>query len=305
MVDWTPFYNYRQVASAQSSVLFNRDSDDRRPLVQDLPIQIEELPRLLDFVLKQKRENPGAVVEDFVNPEGIYYGELRDEIEKCNRAGYSRIDGDGNEPDIQQGYIVLSVFRGFSKPKKEIDAILDKQKRDREEAERARDDGAAAAAPKAPANIPGVPRTAVQGKFAVRKRTPPQRTVMPALRLNAPPLRVRSQSASSKGSRSRSRSRSRSGGRRSFDDDEPPFPPPFGGGSDGCSTLSVGQESSLTRLLNRIGTYESMSELWTVDTNNLRSLFPDALRMREPQVVVAEMEFSTLGVEPDVLVEDK
>jgi len=299
MVDWTPFYNFRQVASAQSVVLFNRESDDRRPLVQDLPIQIQELPRLLDFVLKHKRENPGAVVEDFVNPEGIYYRSLQDEIEKCNRAGYSRIDGDGNEPDIQQGYIVLSVFRGFSKPKKEIDAILDKQKRDREEAERAREEGAAAAGPRAPANIPGVTRTAVQGKFAIRKRTPPQRTVMPQLRLNAPPLRVRSKTASSKASRSRS------GSRRSFDDDEPPFPPPFGGGSDGCSTLSVGQESSLTRLLNRIGTYESMSELWTVDTNNLRSLFPDALRMREPQVVVAEMEFSSAGVEPDVLVEDK
>ena len=69
--------------------------------------------------------------------------------------------------------------------------------------------------------------------------------------------------------------------------------------------MSVGQESSLTRLLNRIGTYESMSELWTVDTNNLRSLFPEALRMREPQVVVAEMEFEGAGIEPDVLIEDK
>ncbi len=88
------------------------------------------------------------------------------------------------------------------------------------------------------------------------------------------------------------------------DDDLPPPPfPSFGGGA--ASTVSVGNESSLTRLLNRVGTYECMSELWTVDTDSLRKLFPEALRMREPEVVVAEMEFEGGVFEPEVLIEDK
>ena len=293
MVDVTLFYNYRQVGTAQSTRLFTRDTNDRRPLLQDLPIQVEQLPRLISFVLDMKHDNPGADMEDFL-PGGVYYQTLQDEIVKCNQAGYAYVETSGKEPDIQDGYIQMAIFRGFAKPASEVNAILEQQRKDRERAER---EGGQAAA--GPVVGPVLPRTVVTDKQAIRKRTPPQKNLLPMLRPNAPPMRERSRTRSPP-PRSRSRSPSRT----------PPPPPPFDfpapfGGGDSRSAVSVGQESSLTRLLNRIGTYESMSELWTVDTNNLRSLFPEALRMREPQVVVAEMEFEGAGIEPDVLIEDK
>jgi hypothetical protein len=68
--------------------------------------------------------------------------------------------------------------------------------------------------------------------------------------------------------------------------------------------VSLGQESSLTRLLSRVGKLDSMSELWTVNCADLRKLFPEALKEREPQVVVAEMSFGGGTVEPDVVIDD-
>lgn len=291
------FYDFRQVCGAQSVKLFDRSYMDRRPLAEDLPVQVETLGRLVAFVLDTNLDNPDALEADFFD-EGRFAAAFRREIAKANEEGYARITASADEPDVQRGYILVTMMRGFSKPKKEIDALLQAQRKNREQAEQGR----------APALVPaftppGATRTAV-GPLEIRRRAPQKRTVMPelvpgalALRRRSPPL-VRG-SAEQMGlpflTSPKSKSRSRS----------PLPPPPFGGGAtDADSAVSVGGESSLTRLLSQLGRIDCMSELWTVDTDNLRKLFPQALREREPRVVVAEMMFESATVEPDVVIDE-
>lgn len=310
MVDVTAFYDFRQVGSAQSTQLFPRVFSDRRPLIQDLPIQVDELDRLVAFVLRIKELNPSVETDDFFEEDSELNKLLLTEVEKCNEAGYSRVISDGREPDIQSGYVLVSVLRGFIKPKKEIDAYIAAQERNRKDAERL---GPQPAGATAVVNIPGATRTVVNARpgkpgekrpaiEAPRKRTPPQRNVLPQLITQAGPIRPRSPRlptmpafepfppSPKRGNSSRS-----------------PPPPPFGGGaSDRDSLVSVGNESSLTRLLASLGEYDSMSDLFTVDVGNLRKAFPAALRTRDTQVVVAEMYFGAKGpcVEPEVQIEE-
>jgi hypothetical protein len=314
MAEVSMLYDFRQVATAQSVPLFLGKFSKNTPLLQDLPIQIQQLYHVIDFVLRAKTKNRTAKVADF-QEGGRFHKELVDEIIKSNQAGYSRITENTAETKLDYGYMILSVFGGFEKPKQEMEEIL-----------RAIDPRTAGAA----ANAVGAPQRTAYVPGAVRKRTPPNRNVLPKLVVQAPPQRERSplrssspspgaspagssnneqlreaiQAAIMRGAVKQASANIRARRPALFDDDyEPPPPPPFGGGA--TSVVSVGNESSLTRLLNRVGTYESMSELWTVDTNSLRSLFPEALRMREPDVVVAEMEFQGGAFEPDVLIEDK
>lgn len=292
MADPTGLYDYRQVGSAQSRQLFQRAYYDRRPLLQDLPVPVDELYRLVAFVLRAKDENPGLTWEEF-SDLGSMHAEFLTEVQKCNEAGYSRVLDDGRASDIQDGFVLVSVLRGFAKAKKDIDAVLAAQRKSREEADRV------GLLPPSfgVANLPGATRTAT-GPLQVRKRTPPNRQLFPKLVQTAAPLRPRSplppagQRMSPPGPPQRSRSSSRT----------PSPPPPFGGGStDALSQLSVGQESSLTRLLGLVGQYDSRSDLWTVDVDDLRKLFPKHLRVREPSVVVAEMNFDqTLVMTPSV-----
>lgn len=307
MADVSMLYDFRQVATAQSVPLFLGKFSKNTPLLQDLPIQIQELYHIIDFVLRTKTKNRTAKVADFQDG-GKFHKDLVDEIVKSNQAGYSRITETTAETKLDYGYMILSVFGGFEKSEQEMQEIL-----------RQIDPRTAAAVPQRTAYVPG----------AVRKRTPPNRNVLPKLVVQAPPQRERSPLRSSSPSpspgasgtndqlreaihaaliRQAAKTATENLARRArLDDDEPPPPPPFGGAFRGgaTSTVSVGNESSLTRLLNRVGSYEAMSELWTVDTDSLRNLFPEALRMREPDVLVAEMEFQGGTFEPDVLIEDK
>ena len=54
-----------------------------------------------------------------------------------------------------------------------------------------------------------------------------------------------------------------------------------------CSSVSV--ESSLTKLLESVGSYDATSELWTVRVDKLSNLFPKALRDRELRVTVEDL----------------
>ena len=304
MADVTAFYDFRQVGSAQSRQLFPRVFSDRRPLIQDLPIQIEELDRLISFILRTKETNPSATVEDFLDG-GYTHNEFLDEIEKCNEAGYSRVIHDGREPDVQNGYIMVSVLRGFIKPKKEIDAIIAAQEKDRKDAERLGPQAAEGVV-----NIPGATRTVVvaptaKGRQAARKRTPPRRNVLPALLTQKGPIRPRSPTQPTRKSEERFRDDwdIPSPKRRSYS--RTPPPPPFGGGGDETSQVSLGKESSLTRLLASMDP-DSMPELFTVQVGKLHKVFPAALRTRDTEVVVAEMIFGGGGptIEPHVEIEE-
>jgi hypothetical protein len=303
MADVTSFYDFRQVGSAQSVQLFPRVHTDRRPLIQDLPVQVDELDRLISFVLQTKDTDPSVTVADFLDG-GYIHNEYLDEIKKCNEAGYSRIVEDERQPNVQYGYILVSVLRGFIKPKKEIDAIIAAQEKDRKEAERLGPQ-TGAAAPPGIVNIPGATRTVVNARKGpeVRKRTPPQRNVLPKLLPQAGPIRPRSPT----GIAPYQPPLKYPSPRRSYNSRSPPPPPPFGGGaSEDASHVSVGKESSLTRLLASMGDYDSMSDLFTVDVDKLHKAFPAALRTRDTQVVVAEMYFGAGGphVEPEVHIEE-
>jgi hypothetical protein len=261
MADPRSLYNFKPVAKADTTFLFPRESRDRRPLLQDLPLPIESLPRLIKWVLQKMEEFPESTAEDF-SEGGDMFPDLLDKIEELNESTYNNMRIGSVEPDMQTGFFELVLYRGFQKSKQEIDRFFEQQKLDSENAQKKREKQAVAegkahmravgamekmgALPDAPAfNVPGAPRSPVPVYIPKRRSPPKARQIK--------------------------------------------------GGDSSASVLSAGacssasMESSLTRLLESVGSYDATSELWTVRVDSLSNLFPKTLRDRELRVTVEDL----------------
>lgn len=56
-----------------------------------------------------------------------------------------------------------------------------------------------------------------------------------------------------------------------------------GGGSDAAS---VGNEDSLTKILQRVGSFDQSSHLWNIEVNRFRDLYKEALKQKQTQVAL-------------------
>lgn len=259
MADPRSLYNFKPVASAESTFVFSRELTDRRPLLQDLPIPVENLSEIIKWAM----HFPEATSDDF-SENGRFFRDLLEKVEEINERMYANVQEGSIEPDIPTGFFQLTVYRGFQKSKEEINRYFEKQKQHAEAAQRRRDIEAVAEQkafmrgvglleaqekgllpPTPPYDVPGAPRSPAP-KYIPKKRTPP-------------------------------RPRKLKGGNGSFSVLS----------AGGCSNVSV--ESSLTKLLESVGSYDATSELWTVRVDSLSTLFPKALRDRELRVTVEDL----------------
>ena len=283
MVDVFKLYDFKSVLEAESQLMYLNDKPGERSFFEDLPVFPEMMSHITDMVYYLIKHNPEATKEDF-HKEGRFFPSISAAVEDANKNSYAIVNETNPKFHLTQGFVQLKLFRGFQKPKHEIDAFFNEQKQNAKlvadaaaRSSKASEDEPEFRAPKViPANNrvlpvynpPGMKRTPT---FSSKALPPPKYVVKKA----APPKK-----------------RSLSGG-------------------DTESTLSLGQESSLTRLLESVGSFDNQSQIWTLETSELSKLFPKRLPDRESTVLVAEfcMDDPTLLVaghesrEPEVVIE--
>jgi hypothetical protein len=266
-IDAKKFYDFSVVASSNTvEELVPKNAS----ILKSFPLLVKDVIQMMQWAVKK---------------QGMYtLPEALEQIEFLNNASYNNIEVKIDEEGgySEGGYFHVQLYQGKLKPKEEVNRIYN---------EESRSSGLGLGLGLGMVTSPKVPRLSQEIKerrqtesmlpYSIMERTitkagRPPKVLTAAERLAKNLKKIK-----------------RLGGGQTYDDDEESF-----------MTESTDKNSSLTDILSKIKEIDADSEFMTLDSDQLKRLFPTVLKGGEPIVMTEEITFAKPLVEPQVEIQE-
>lgn len=269
-IDAKKFYDYHVIASYNTKEQIIKKN---KSVYQQLPVLVNDVLQLMRWAQKG----------EFTDDDAFML------VDQLNQKSYENVHvSEDSNVDSEGGYFHVQLFQGKLKTKEEVKRIYNEEKRTRgfglglgfetspEEGQIKRLSAQIRKEQQAELPYSFMERTIVQKEEKSKAGRP--KKVLTA----AEQLQKRMKEAKKKGLI----------GGEIFDDEE------------SFLTESTDKNSSLTDILNRVREIDANSEFMTLDSDQLKRLFPTVLKGGEPIVMTEEITFSKPLVEPQVEIQE-